>query len=118
MDAIEFVEMLNDRVRKSVISIVKSDLETPNCDYKTLLQLSKWYNSKDQYEKQIIHSLITRVYDCAAFRFLCMLDGSAFRIESDAYFELNHFDGTEKISIVNSESYEELHDYYVAEFKK
>ena len=68
MNAIEFVEMLNNRVRNSVVSIVESDLESPNCNYETLLQLSKWYNSKDQYEKQVIHSLITRVYDCAAFR--------------------------------------------------
>ena len=50
MNAIEFVEMLNNRVRNSVVSIVESDLESPNCNYETLLQLSKWYNSKDQYE--------------------------------------------------------------------
>ena len=113
MNAIEFVEMLNNRVRNSVVSIVESDLESPNCNYETLLQLSKWYNSKDQYEKQVIHSLITRVYDCAAFRFLCMLDGSAFRLGLDSYYELNYFDGIQKTS-----SIDDLHDYYVADFKK
>lgn len=118
MNAIEFVEMLNNRVRNSVVSIVESDLESPNCNYETLLQLSKWYNSKDQYEKQVIHSLITRVYDCAAFRFLCMLDCSAFRLGLDSYYELNYFDGIQKTSIVDSESIDDLHDYYVADFKK
>ena len=105
MNAIEFVEMLNNRVRNSVVSIVESDLESPNCNYETLLQLSKWYNSKDQY-------------DCAAFRFLCMLDGSAFRLGLDSYYELNYFDGIQKTSIVDSESIDDLHDYYVADFKK
>jgi len=33
MNAIEFVEMLNNRVRNSVVSIVESDLESPNCNY-------------------------------------------------------------------------------------
>lgn len=107
MNAIEFVEMLNNRVRNSVVSIVESDLESPNCNYETLLQLSKWYNSKDQYEKQAIHSLITRVYDCAAFR-----------LGLDSYYELNYFDGIQKTSIVDSESIDDLHDYYVADFKK
>lgn len=118
MNAMEFVEMLNSRVRNSVINIVESDLESPNCNYKALLQLSEWYNSKDQHEKQIIHSLITRVYDCAAFRFLCMLDGSAFRSDLEAYYELNYFDGNQKTVLVDSESMDDLHDYYVAEFKE
>lgn len=46
MNAIEFVEMLNNRVRNSVVSIVESDLESPNCNYETLLQLSNGITQK------------------------------------------------------------------------
>ena len=118
MNSEQFVEILNENVRDSVLRIVTSDLENADTKYKKLVDLSTWYNSKDEVEKQLITDLITRVYDCAAFRFLCMLDGVAFRTESGACYELYHISKDGKVSLIDNKNSDELHDLYVADFKK
>ncbi|MBO5376885.1 MAG: hypothetical protein J6A41_00695 [Ruminiclostridium sp.] len=118
MNSEQFVEILNKNVRESVLKIVVSDLENTDSSYSKLVALSTWYNSKDDIEKKNILNLITRVYDCAAFRFLCMLDSVAYRTEPGSYYELYHVCKDGKELLINPENSDELHDLYVADFKK
>lgn len=117
MDNIRFVEIINTNVRESAIQIVKADLENTESKYPIIADLAKWYSSKNQDEKEIISNLITRVYDCAAFRILCMLDGVSYRESLDSSFELNYIEGDSKTKLIDPERFDELHDLYQADFK-
>ena len=113
----EFVGLINKNVRKTVVGIVESDLRDLSADNKILKELSEWYNKKDDAEKEIIGKLITRVYDCAAWRILMTLDsGNKYGGDFELYFKDNS--SGEKISLIDPPVLDELHELYTPEFNE
>ena len=80
-------------------------------------ELLKWYDTKDDNERQIITKLIKRVYDCAAWRILHMMDDGK---EYYGRFELCFIDDktNEKTQFIDPPNLDELHELYEPEFLK
>lgn len=75
MNSYDFVELVNSKTRDEVVRIVEQYLDSPSVSSFTILnELSDWYNAKDDSERQLVTKLIKRVYDCAAWRILHLLD--------------------------------------------
>lgn len=117
MENYQFVEIVNKNIREEVIHIVESGLNSESHSSEILNEQFKWYSSKDDYEKQIITRFIRRVYDCAAWRILHMLD------EDKKYggrFELYFIDENtnEKTLFIDPPNLDELHELYEPEFRE
>ncbi len=113
----EFVEIINKHIREDVVRIVESDLNSSNHSSKILDEQCKWYSDKSDNEKQIIKKFIRRVYDCAAWRILHMLDDDK---EYGGRFELYFVDDdtNEKTLFIDPPNLYELHELYEPEFRE
>lgn len=117
MNNYDFVELINSKTRDEVVRIVEQDLDNPSVSRSTILnELSDWYNTKDDSGRQLVTKLIKRVYDCAAWRILHLLDSGR---DHGGRFELCFIDDEtgEKIQFIDPPDLEELHELYEPEFR-
>lgn len=117
MDNHEFVDIINTKIRDRVVRIVEEDLKNEDQKREILKELSDWYSGKDEAERQIITKFIRRVYDCAAWRILHMLDNG---FQYGGSFELSFTDDAtgEKTQMIDPPDLYELHELYEPEFRK
>lgn len=115
MNTEEFVNSIKHVVRDSTISGVISLIECPpgRSPKKNLLELSKYYQEKNDEEKKIIREIIQLSTDNAIFGFLCVLDGvREFDDVDKGKLSLIYTSDNKKCELNENE---DLHDYYNAE---
>jgi len=117
MDNMKFVSFINENVRESVVNIVEEDLNSIAIKNDYLNELSIWYNQTSSLEKQIIKKLLYRVYDCAAWKILSVLDNDKFFGGRFELIYVNELTG-EKSSLIDPPYLDELHDLYEPLFKE
>ena len=115
MNEIIFIEKLHKVLKNGTINDIEDTIRNPpgRQPDKSLLALSKWYNSLQSEDKANLRRIINLSVDSAIFGFLCILDG--VRTIEDNFekgtFELYYKKGEKKILLYN-ENKEFLHDIY------
>lgn len=115
MNETSFIESLKLVLRAGTIMDVSKTIENPpgKKPNENLINLSKWFNSLNEEEKNLLRRVIELSVDSSIFGFLCLLDGVR-AIENDiekGSFELYYKKGESK-TLINDESKDFLHDLY------
>ena len=77
MNSEQFVSVIKQVVVDAAVNDMETALTQPpgRRPSKEISDLSAWYNSLDESNKKMIHSVISRTARNTAFGFLCVLDG-------------------------------------------
>ncbi|MEI7376821.1 hypothetical protein [Dickeya chrysanthemi] len=114
MDAEKFVDVIKLVVRDAAIEDTISVLTSPpgRRPSKELVELSNYYNGKNDEEKELINRIIKLASDDAVFGFLCVLDGVRAIEDEEEKGTLSLIYKKNEEVILNKD--EDLHDYYNA----
>jgi hypothetical protein len=115
MDETSFIESLKLVLRAGTIKDVSKTIENPpgKRPNENLINLSRWFNSLNEEEKNLLRRVIELSVDSSIFGFLSILDGVR-TIENSiekGCFELYYKKGESK-TLLNDESNDFLHDLY------
>jgi hypothetical protein len=115
MDAEEFINIIKRAVHDSCINGLIKTFESPSGSepHPKVLKISKWYNSFDEEQKEIIKDIITQSVHASIFDLLCVIDG-VLPVSAGGEFELSFVEGDKEYRLNNpDEGF--LHDLYQAE---
>lgn len=110
----EFIKAIKSFVRDSAISDAIENLIDPpgRRPAKELVELSNWYKSLTEIDKEMIQRVITSAVDTGIFGLLTVLDGVRVIEESSSGgFELNYVNDL-KTERLNKPEDEYLHDIF------
>jgi hypothetical protein len=115
MNKEEFVEAIHQYVSESAIEATIRQLERPSGrkpDHH-LVELSGWYATLDNANKERLKDVLTEAARAAIFGFCCVLDGVRL-LEDGATagkFELCYIKGEDR-ALINDPEQEELHNLF------
>jgi hypothetical protein len=77
MDAKSFVEVVHQVVARSSANVIMKSLVQPPGKRPSGREIarSKWFNSLNSYEQELLKDIVNDSTDQAVFGFLCVLDG-------------------------------------------
>ena len=117
MDAQEFIDAIRLVVVNATVDGIRSTLNQPpgRKPAKELTELSDWYHSLENKDKDMITRVIKETTYMAVFGFLCVLDGvTAIGGTGDKGELLLHFKKNGNSNLINDPDKEYLHDLFKA----
>ena len=112
MNSQEFVDAISKVVLDSAVHGIQKRLEEPagRSPAKEIIEMSAWYNSLKEADKQIALKIINKSVRDAVFGFLCLLDGSAAIEDSDKGALELFYKKRDEIILLNDPNKAPLHE--------
>jgi hypothetical protein len=103
MNQIEFISGVKVSVAEATVHSVTETLNAPagRKPAEHFIQLSKWYNSLNEHDKEMVIKVIKQATDMTIFGFLCILDGvrTIENSQDNGTLKLYYQKGEEKIML-------------------
>ena len=115
MNKQEFIASINEVVVNDSIKSVESNLIKPpgRAPEEKLVILSSWFNNLRDTDRDMVMKVVKESVQTGVFSFLCVLDGVRAIEDGDKKGKLDlYYEKDEKLTLLNNQSDEYLHDLY------